>query len=79
MSFRFRKLFNFRVVENDRCSNLIVQLLNFAIRLIHLLKSAIHCFTGVVFKRDIQLPSGSFESVSNWLNGVVKSEIVQVQ
>ena len=67
-SFRFRELFNLRVVENDRCSNLIVQLFNFVTRLIHWLEIGIHCFSRVVSKRDILLLSGSFESVPNWLN-----------
>ena len=43
------------MVENDRCSKSIVQLFKFITRLIHWLKLAIHCFTGVVFKRDIQI------------------------
>ena len=61
-------LFNLRVVENDRCSKLIVQLLKFITRLVYSLKIALHSFTVVNLKRDIQLLSGSFESVPNWLN-----------
>ena len=56
------------MVENDRCSKLIVQLFKFAIRLVYSLKLAIHSFTGVNLKKVILLPSGSFESVPNWLN-----------
>ena len=56
------------MVENDRCSKLIVQLLKFITRLVYSLKIALHSFTGVNLKRDIQLLSGSFESVPNWLN-----------
>ena len=67
------------MVENDRCSKSIVQLFKFITRLVYSLKIALQSFTGVNLKKVILLPSGSFESVSNWLNGVVKSEIVQVQ
>lgn len=56
------------MVENDRCSKLIVQLLKFITRLVYSLKIALHSFTVVNLKRDIQLLSDSFESVPNWLN-----------
>ena len=56
------------MVENDRCSKSIVQLLNFVTRLVYSLKIALHSFTGVNLKKVILLPSGSFESVPNWLN-----------
>ena len=58
------------MVENDRCSKSIVQLFKFITRLVYSLKIALHSFTVVNLKRDIQLLSGSFESVSNWLNWV---------
>ena len=56
------------MVENDRCSKLIVQLLKFITRLVYSLKIALHSFTGVNLKKVILLPSGSFDSVPNWLN-----------
>ena len=52
----------------EESSKLIVQLFKFITRLVYSLKIAIHSFTGVNLKKVILLPSGSFESVPNWLN-----------
>ena len=56
------------MVENDRCLKSIVQLFKFITRLVYSLKIALHSFTGVNLKGTIQIPSGSLESVPNWLN-----------
>ena len=68
LSSWFRELLKFRVVICEESSKLIVQLFKFITRLVYSLKIAIHSFTGVNLKKVILLPSGSFESVSNWLN-----------
>ena len=52
----------------EESSKLIVQLFKFITRLVYSLKIAIHSFTGVNLKGTILLPSGSFDSVPNWLN-----------